>query len=403
MPDNRNASSKAIGYYYQGNYYVYYFIDDDVKSIIQEGDNYEDITINCKNGTSKTIQVKHHTSGKQNLNYSNNDFAKVLANYYENNKLDKIIYLCSRYGDNTYDSFFTNWMNKGITTSEILDKIMTLKSGSTSNSSHKFDEFYKIVEDIGRDKAIEYLDKFEIQIGLKYKELSTEIISKIKSKFNVDDIHAIFIKYSITESNNNKWSLNTNNNKNKYTDTHTYLDKIISKLKTSNGDIKKNNITLECLRKCIDDLKNLYFYDTNDIIYNIDFTDLTCILKTDNLFDISIYLEILLILHYIYNKINNQPNNNDSIKNIQSFYKIVCYELTSSLLEKYKKFDKTLDKNNLKEICKSISYYDRHDIKNMINLSKCYLGKIGIISQEEYDKILKMYDQLKKNLTMTIK
>jgi hypothetical protein len=351
----RDASSKSNGYLYQRMYAVYYFLDEEIKEIIEEGSinekTYEDITIYKKDGKKITYQIKHHKS-TEGLGMSS-DVYKTMSNDV-NNEMDEIIYLVSKSEKNTFTEELEKF-NKN-NPQDNYEMIKNKKDKEATNENYK--KTIKLFEEFGEEKTLKYLEKYKFEEGLKYKNLTEEIEKKINEKIKIDDKMKIkYMRYKI-------FDLFTDNSfgDNKLLEKDKEYKKIFNEIK----DEKKLEYNEEIIKLL---LKNNYN----------DFDNFDEEIKTLNLDekDIESQLNIIEYLHKMYK--DEKIKNDEKIK-IKKCYKESCKRLCENIVIKIKKCKIDIIKFK-SDISKSLGYYYDHPIENSIDLEKsginCLLEKKG--------------------------
>lgn len=379
MSSNRDATKKARGFNYQRQYAIYIFlksIETDNIFIIEEGKiddlTYEDITLIDNNNQLITYQIKYH-SDIFNLIRSNKDFFKTINN--NNNLLDKvknIIFIISK-NKNTFDDFFNDWKDKKISSEEIFNKIINLNINDNSEVE-QYKKCYALFTNKPKEIIINYIDKIQIEEGLTYDELITEINNIIKNIFKIDDdiIIIYYIKYYIFDIFEKNWF---NDNillkiNDYYSQLKIHLNNLLSNYNYNDNDDSKlfNNI----LNNIIIRIKN--YIKSNDININNLYIELNNFLNNlYNKIDIKNCICLLILLHRIY--INH---NNDILIEL---YNNIKKQFIKCLIKKIGTDDNiSYDKNM--NIINSIQYYNnKHNIYNLLSISNPIFKEV--LSNEE--------------------
>lgn len=378
---NRDATKKARGFSYQRQYCLWLFfklINTDIKEIIEEGIldglTYEDITTINNNDEYITYQIKYHTK-KMCFNRSNEDLFKTIKN--ESNlqtKLKKIYFIVSKIKD-TFDDTLNNWKDKKISCEDIYNKIINLDKDD-SKEVKEYRECLKFLKTNPDDKIL-YLNKIILEEGFTYDELIIEINNLIKNIFNIDDNKIVFyIKYYVFELFDNNWfkenvPLNINDI---YSDIKLKISNISIDINGNNEIF--NNIyayIIEKIRKYIQIINiddNIYLINLlNEIKYFMN--------QFYNNFEIKHCISLMQLLH----KLNEKTNNTE----INELYEITNKHLRRSFINKIKTTDIILDDNIISSIFSSIVYYNKHNIKKSIKISKSHLK--DILSEDEINFI----------------
>ena len=377
---NRDATKKARGFSYQRQYCLWLFfklINTDIKEIIEEGIldglTYEDITTINNNDEYITYQIKYHTE-KMCFNRSNEDLFKTIKN--ENNlhsKLKKVYFIVAKIKD-TFDDTLNNWKDKKISCEDIYNKIINLDKVKSKVKEYR--ECLKFLKTNPDDKIL-YLNKIILEEGFTYDELIIEINDLIKNIFNIDDNKIVFyIKYYVFELFDNNWfkenvPLNINDI---YSDIKLKISNISIDINGNNEIF--NNIyayIIEKIRKYIQIINiddNIYLINLlNEIKYFMN--------QFYNNFEIKHCISLMQLLH----KLNEKTNNNE----INELYEITNKHLRRSFINKIKTTDIILDDNIISSIFSSIVYYNKHNIKKSIKISKSHLK--DILLQDEINFI----------------
>jgi hypothetical protein len=209
MSYSRDASKKARGFAYQRLYAIFYFLDNDVYDIIDEGtidgNGYEDITYHDNTAKIHTKQIKYKPNSEEKLNMSNDGFWKTINN--DNNfKAESVEYIVSENDmKNSSEEQLSNpnvW--NSLTGDEKYEKIIKMPL-----KSEKVPDFRKCKEKVDtEDKktTIARLQKITTSKGLSYKKLIDEIYIKIENVFEKkDDMIKFYIRYKIFDVFEKNW------------------------------------------------------------------------------------------------------------------------------------------------------------------------------------------------------
>jgi hypothetical protein len=380
---NRDATKQARGFSYQRQYCIYLFfksINTNIKKIIEEGNlegsTYEDITTINNNDEYITYQIKYHTK-KMCFNRSNSDLFKTIIN--KNNlepKLKKIYFIVAKNND-TFDDIFNDWKNKNISNQDIYNKIIYLDKDDNCSTIDEYKECLTFLKTNPDDKIL-YLNKIIIKDGFTYDELIIKINDIIKNIFNINDDKIIyFIKYYVFDLFDKNWfneniPLNIND---------IYLN---IKFKISNIEISIENnevfndifiYIIEKIKKyiqIINESNNIYLSNLlNEIKYFINQFYNNCEIKH--------CISLMQLLHKLNEKTNNEYNE------INELYKITNIHLRRTFINMIKTTDKKFDDDIISSIFSSFVYYNKHNIKKSIKISKSHLK--DILSKNDIDFI----------------
>lgn len=380
---NRDATKKARGFSYQRQYCIWLFfnsINTDIKEIIEEGIldglTYEDITTINNNDEYITYQIKYHTK-KMCFNRSNEDLFKTIKN--ESNlqtKLTKIYFIVSKIKD-TFDDTLNDWINNKLSYEDIYNKIIDLDKDDSTDVK-KYRECLTFLKTDPEDKKL-YLSKIILQEGFTYDEIIIKINNLIKNIFNIDNDKIIFyIKYYVFELFDNNWfkenvPLNIND---------IYSD-IKIKISNISIDIDGNNEIFNNMYKYIIEKirKYIQIINIDDNIYLINLLNEIKYFMNQfyNNFEIKHCISLMQLLHKLNEKTNNKYNE------INELYKITNIHLRRTFINMIKTTDKKFDDDIISFIFSSFVYYNNHNIKKSIKISKSHLK--NILSQDEINFI----------------
>lgn len=379
---NRDATKKARGFSYQRQYCLWLFfklINTDIKEIIEEGIldglTYEDITTINNNDEYITYQIKYHIE-KMCFNRSNEDLFKTIKN--ESNlqtKLKKIYFIVSKIKD-TFDDTLKDWKDKKISCEDIYNKIINLDKDD-SKEVKEYRECLKFLKTNPDDKIL-YLNKIILDEGFTYDEIIIEINDLIKKIFNIyDDKIVFYIKYYVFELLDNNWfneniPLNINDI---YSDIKLKISNISIDINGNNGIF--NNIYAYIIEKIKNYIEIINI--DNNIIYLNNLLNETKYFMNQfyNNFEIKHCISLMQLLH----KLNEKTNNNE----INELYKITNIHLRRTFINMIKTTDKNFDDNMISFIFSSFVYYNKHNIKKSIKISKSHLK--DILSEDEINFI----------------
>lgn len=380
---NRDATKKARGFSYQRQYCLWLFfklINTDIKEIIEEGIldglTYEDITTINNNDEYITYQIKYHTK-KMCFNRSNKDLFKTIKN--ENNlhpKLKKVYFIVAKIKD-TFDDTLNNWKDKKISCEDIYNKIINLDKDD-SKEVKEYRECFKFLKTNPDDKIL-YLNKIILEEGFTYDELIIEINDLIKNIFNIDDNKIVFyIKYYVFELFDNNWfksnvPLNINDI---YSDIKLKISNI--SIDIDNNELF-NNIYIHIIEKIKKYIEIINI--DNNIIYLSNLLNEVKYFMNQfyNNFEIKHCISLMQLLHKLNEKSNNKYNE------INELYKITNKHLRRTFINMIKTTDKKFDDDMISSIFSSFVYYNKHNIKKSIKISKSHLKEI--LSQDEINFI----------------
>jgi hypothetical protein len=372
---SRDATNKARGFNYQRQYAIYYFLEHNIKSIIEEGKvndlEFEDITYITKENNIITLQIKYHIN-KIGLCCSN-DIFKTLKNI-NNLSAEQIYYIVSKNNkENTFDEKFLKWKNQAINTEELYELILSLKKDDKKeNKSTNYQEFIVFLNELGKEAAYNYLKKTIIQEGYSYRELVEQINLRIQTKFNITNKKDIFyVRFKIYDLFENNW-FEGNNDKPLIVDEE--IIKIKKDLLSSEKETDKKQILsfIDILKKTVFDEK-----ENNSNTHMIDEIK-EFISIYDEAISINDTLEILKELSRVY-KINKKEE-------IKNYYKTIRKIFCKKLLDKYKNSFTILKDNEKDAICSSIANYYRHSINKEIHIDR---AKIAFLFDNDEKKQLK--------------
>ena len=383
---NRDATKKARGFSYQRQYCLWLFfklINTDIKEIIEEGIldglTYEDITTINNNDEYITYQIKYHTK-KMCFNRSNEDLFKTIKN--ESNlqtKLKKIYFIVSKIKDTfdyTFDDTLNNWKDKKISCEDIYNKIINLDKDD-SKEVKEYRECLKFLKTNPDDKIL-YLNKIILDEGFTYDEIIIEINDLIKNIFNIYDDKIIFyIKYYVFELLDNNWF-----NENIPLNINDIYSDIKLKISNISIDIDNNELFNNIYIHIIEKIKKyieIINIDNNIIYLNNLLNEVKYFMNQFyNNFEIKHCISLMQLLH----KLNEELNNNTEINEL---YKITNKHLRRTFINMIKTTDKKIDDDIISSIFSSFVYYNKHNIKKSIKISKSHLK--DILSQDEINFI----------------
>lgn len=368
MPKDNTKQTR--GFSYQRNYSIYYFLNENSKEIIEEGffngKSYEDISIKTNDNKFITYQIKYHNEIER-FNRSSEIF-KVLSNK-NNFECDNIYYIVS----NDFDEKFNIWI-KNDDINKICDMIHNLDKDNAEVTNYK--NTINLFKSCGKEKTIEYLNKFIITKGYSNDDLISKTNDKIQKVFKVNDKCIIFyIRYKIYNLFETMFFSKNNN---------TLLNIEISIFEIQNEDIVKNKIFTndehqlfinEYINTLIINIKNNYFTKKNNQENTLNL--INEIMMFENLyfnnFNLVHILQLIKILEKIYKEYEYIQ--------IKKYYKNLCKKLCSFLLKYVRKIKDNIFSENIENISKSLHYYYSHDIKNKINIEKS--GIKNLFNEEE--------------------
>lgn len=360
-------TSRTRGFIYQTLYFIYLFLNDDIKEIINEGTinnkSYEDITIINTNDTKDTYQLKytHNINDKQSF-CASNEIIKVL-NRDDNYNLNNIYYV-SNSGFNENFNIFVK--NNGEKIYEELNNMYQkyLQNKKYQDKEHDFIEFCKTkLNSENKTTYINYLNKIQINYDENintYTKILKKIDERIQRKFRIENKKDIFfIRQMIYKISDDSF----------FTDNKTFIkiDEEIEKIKNEiglNNQEIKNNIINDFIEK----IKYTLINENNTIDYKIieNFNNLKR--EINDLLDIEpgiIIIDILNLLHDIYIKL---PNENNIKNDVKIFYDEIKCKLCILIFNKYKNYNNEVDNKKLLNIIPSLNTYKNHKIDKKIKI-----------------------------------
>jgi len=361
---SRDATRQARGYSYQRQHTImrtFKSMKSKNHRIVEEGSVdgkfYEDNTVKDGDGKIFTCQIKY-LAGKLPIG----NFFKTVENR-DNLYATSISFVVVNYNKGeSYTDHLLDWKTGKIDTHDFLESIK-IKHGD----SGIFEKCKVLINDIGDEKFVEYLEKFTLEEGLSYVELVKEINRNIKELFKLDDdFLVLYVRYYVFDVLDRNWF--GNNDLLNVDDIHEEIKGILGNIKT---DKTSNGVKIS-LQSMIDTLKNYNSEDSGSlmcIIHELSiFTELF-VDTGDRLKNVTRInkIELIIILEYLHFIYISDAEETGKLKNI---YEKIASILISAILYdiQYNVYEDDELKNRLICESKDLNYYLKHKITHSIKL-----------------------------------